>query len=130
MSTPSRRSTQQLPSITAGQASQVFVNHGWRDAKILAVHGLEALLEYQMSRFSGLRILDLRTMVIEEDAGSSCVGVLCRDRSVRYEDLSVQWLATIVDARQHWIGTPLRGTPQGKLPPPDVMLERKRGTYI
>ncbi len=123
---PSPLSLPQVPSIVAGLTSQVFVNRGWRQATVLATDDQEALIEYQMPHFSGLRILRLETVIIEE-CSDSYVGVVARDRHVRYKDLSTRWLAAIVDANQTWIATPLRrsGASQEPLPPPDVLLERK-----
>ncbi len=131
MSTTSMLPTQQVLSVVPGLASQVFIHHGWRDAKVLAILGQEVLIEYQMPRFSGLRILDLGTAVTEECA-DSYVGVLGRDTNVHYERLSVQWLRAIVEAKQEWIATPLRraGTAREPLPPAEVVLQRRTaGTY-
>lgn len=114
-------STQESPTIVAGVPLQIFVNRGWRDAKVLAILGQEALIEYQMPSFSGLRMLDLRTVLTEE----------YRDRHIRYEDLSSQWLQVIVDANQGWIGVPQQYRIPSKspiareLPPPTVLLQQK-----
>lgn len=73
------------PTIVAGMAGEFYYRRRWRPAKVLAVRGQEALIEYQMGRSSGLRILWIPSLAEACD----------RDRPVRYDTLSAEWRACV-----------------------------------
>lgn len=71
--------------VVAGMPCEFYYRRRWRAAKVLAVRGQEALIEYQVGRSCRLRILWLPSL---EEAFE-------RDRPVRYDELSAAWLETL-----------------------------------
>ncbi len=107
------------PPVIAGLSLEFWFNRDWREARVLAVRGTEALIEFRMPTFTGLRILDLLSLHAPEEQD-------CRDRPVRYHDLSCEWLQLLVEQRQQWFGLVVNGAGRRmRLPGPAEMLRQR-----
>jgi len=83
-----------------GQRYLLWVNQGERQAVVLAMVGLDALVEYRMPRgSSALRIVD----VDRPQYG----------RNVSYHRVPLALLRAMVEEGREWIGEPQKGNPVG-----------------
>ncbi len=98
-----------------GDVTTVLVNQGDRDATVLAVLGIQALIEYTMPAGStGLQIIDLRTEAPTPG------------RSVGYRHLPMKWLQAVVNAGMDWEGRPQQ-TGSWRPGTPEAMLAERGG---
>lgn len=94
-----------------GEAFRMEINHGMRDAIVLAAIGDERLVEYEMpAGSSALRIVHIHDGIPDKNCG--------------YLRLPLRWLRALVEAESEWIGIP-QGNNFEAVPQPAVLLHRR-----
>lgn len=108
--------------LRAGHYFLLHVNHAFRDARILAILGDEALIEYTMP--NGTTTLNILNVV--DFTGQKREKVIGPGKSIAYRSVPIRWLKTIVEDGYEWEGNPQ--TKRGKyadVPSAEDLLRHK-----
>src|SRR5512142_1522686 len=85
-----------MADLRVNQSFDIWVNQQWRETYVLATHGNQALLEYEMPNgTSALRVVPIN----QPDA---------HGKSVSYHSVPTYWLEEMVKEDIEWLGRPQR----------------------
>ena len=99
------------PDLAAGDETEVYVNQGWREARVLAVLGNKALVEYTMP--AGTTALTIYEHAMGQLLNSKeiawAVEYAPLGRSVSYRKLSKRWIRAMWEQGTEWQGNSQSG---------------------